>query len=184
MGSAQGAAAQAVDQERAGPRRTRRGRRAHATARCCGTPIVAVITFSLCASGGYLINDAADVESDRRHPKKRYRPIAAGIVPVMFARVLGIVLVAASITAGGLLASWKLAVVLGGYVILTFSYSTWLKHVPVLEMMLVAAGFLLRPDRRRGGDRRQGVPVVPDRRVVRLALHGGRQAHRRGHRVR
>ena len=56
-----------------------------------------------------------------------------------------IVLVAASITAGGLLTSWKLAVVLGGYVVLTFSYSTWLKHVPVLEMMLVAAGFLLRP---------------------------------------
>jgi decaprenyl-phosphate phosphoribosyltransferase len=107
--------------------------------------IVAVVTFSLCASGGYLINDAADVESDRRHPKKRYRPIASGVVPVTFARVLGIVLVVASITAGGVLANWKLAVVLGGYVVLTFSYSTWLKHVPVLEMMLVAAGFLLRP---------------------------------------
>jgi decaprenyl-phosphate phosphoribosyltransferase len=107
--------------------------------------VVAVVTFSLCASGGYLINDAADVESDRRHPKKRYRPIAAGVIPVTFARVLGIVLVAASVTAGGVLASWKLAVVLGGYVVLTFSYSTWLKHVPVLEMMLVAAGFLLRP---------------------------------------
>jgi decaprenyl-phosphate phosphoribosyltransferase len=107
--------------------------------------IVAVVTFSLCASGGYLINDAADVEADRRHPKKRYRPIAAGVIPVTFARALGIALVAASIAAGGLLASWKLAVVLGGYVVLTFSYSTWLKHVPVLEMMLVAAGFLLRP---------------------------------------
>jgi decaprenyl-phosphate phosphoribosyltransferase len=107
--------------------------------------IVAIITFSLCASGGYLINDAADVESDRRHPKKRFRPIAAGVVPVTVARVLGIVLVAGSITAGGLLASWKLAAVLGGYVVLTFSYSTWLKHVPVLEMMLVAGGFLLRP---------------------------------------
>ena len=107
--------------------------------------VVAVVTFSLCASGGYLINDAADVESDRRHPKKRSRPIAAGVVPVKLARVLGISLVVGSITAGGLLTSWKLAVVLAGYVILTFSYSTWLKHVPVLEMMMVAAGFLLRP---------------------------------------
>ncbi len=107
--------------------------------------VVAVVTFSLCASGGYLINDAADVEADRRHPKKRNRPIAAGIVPVALARTLGILLVAGSITAGGLLTSWKLAAVLGGYVVLTFSYSTWLKHVPVLEMMLVAAGFLLRP---------------------------------------
>jgi decaprenyl-phosphate phosphoribosyltransferase len=107
--------------------------------------IVAVITFSLCASGGYLINDAADVESDRRHPKKRNRPIAAGIVPVLLARVVGVVLVAGSIAAGGLLTSWKLSLVLAGYVVLTFSYSLWLKHVPVLEMMLVAAGFLLRP---------------------------------------
>src|ERR1700759_3917758 len=71
--------------------------------------IVAIVTFSLCASGGYLINDAADVEADRRHPKKRYRPIAAGIIPVTLARVLGVVLVAGSITAGGLLTSWKLA---------------------------------------------------------------------------
>jgi decaprenyl-phosphate phosphoribosyltransferase len=107
--------------------------------------VVAVITFSLCASGGYLINDAADVESDRRHPKKRFRPIAAGVVPVAWARIVGILLVAASIAAGGLLTSWKLSAVLGGYVVLTFSYSTWLKHVPVLEMMLVAGGFLLRP---------------------------------------
>jgi decaprenyl-phosphate phosphoribosyltransferase len=107
--------------------------------------VVAVVTFSLCASGGYLINDAADVEADRRHPKKRFRPIAAGIVPVTLARVVGVLLVAGSIAAGGLLTSWKLSVVLAGYVVLTFSYSTWLKHVPVLEMMLVAAGFLLRP---------------------------------------
>src|ERR1700712_3200815 len=76
--------------------------------------IVAIITFSLCASGGYLINDAADVESDRRHPKKRYRPIAAGVISVTFARVLGISLVVGSITAGGLLASWQLAGVLAG----------------------------------------------------------------------
>src|SRR5487761_2134768 len=73
--------------------------------------VVAVVTFSLCASGGYLINDAADVDSDRRYPKKRYSQIAAGIVTVMIARVLAIVLVVASVTAGGVLASWKLAVV-------------------------------------------------------------------------
>ncbi len=107
--------------------------------------VVAVITFSLCASGGYLINDAADVEADRKHPKKRNRPIAAGIVPVTLARVLGVVLVCGSIAAGGLLTSWKLSAVLAGYVVLTFSYSMRLKHVPVVEMMLVAGGFLLRP---------------------------------------
>src|SRR6185312_6684457 len=76
--------------------------------------IVAVITFSRCASGGYLLNDAADVEADRRHPKKRLRPIAAGVISVTFARVLGTVLVLGSVAAGGLLTSWKLAAVLGG----------------------------------------------------------------------
>ena len=146
--------------------------------------IVAVVTFSLCASGGYLINDAADVESDRRHPKKRYRPIAAGVVPVMFARVLGIVLVARQHHRGRAAHLVEAALVLGGYVVLTFSYSTWLKHVPVLEMMLVAAGFLLRPIAGAAATDVPLSPVVPDRRVVRLALHGRRQAHRRGHRVR
>jgi decaprenyl-phosphate phosphoribosyltransferase len=107
--------------------------------------IVAVVGFSLCASGGYLINDAADIEQDRRHPKKRHRPIAAGIVPVGVARVVGFLLVIGTIVLGGVLAHWKLAVVLAVYVVLTFSYSTWLKHLPVIEMMIVGGFFLLRP---------------------------------------
>jgi decaprenyl-phosphate phosphoribosyltransferase len=107
--------------------------------------IVAVVGFSLCASGGYLINDAADVEQDRRHPKKRHRPIAAGIVPVNVARVVGVLLVVGTIALGGLLADWRLALVLGVYVALTFSYSVWLKHMAVVEMMIVAGFFLLRP---------------------------------------
>jgi decaprenyl-phosphate phosphoribosyltransferase len=107
--------------------------------------VVAVVTFSLCASGGYLINDAADVEQDRLHPKKRFRPIAAGILPIRLARVVGVLLVLGSIAVGGVLASWQLAVVLACYVVLTFTYSTWLKHIAVVEMMAVAAGFLLRP---------------------------------------
>jgi decaprenyl-phosphate phosphoribosyltransferase len=107
--------------------------------------IVAVVGFSLCASGGYLINDAADVEQDRRHPKKRHRPIAAGIVPVRVARIVGVLLVIGTIAAGTLLADWRLGLVLVVYVALTFSYSIWLKHMPVVEMMVVAGFFLLRP---------------------------------------
>lgn len=107
--------------------------------------IVALVGFSLCASGGYLINDAADVEQDRRHPKKRHRPIAAGIVPVNIARVVGILLVIGTIAAGSVLADWKLGLVLAVYVVLTFSYSWYLKHLPVVEMMVVAGFFLLRP---------------------------------------
>jgi decaprenyl-phosphate phosphoribosyltransferase len=118
--------------------------------------IVALVGFSLCASGGYLINDASDVEQDRRHPKKRHRPIAAGIVPANLARVVGVLLVVGTIVAGGLLADWLLALVLAVYVALTFSYSWWLKHVPVLEMMIVAGFFLLRPI---AGAAATGVPM-------------------------
>lgn len=118
--------------------------------------IVALVGFSLCASGGYLINDASDVEQDRRHPKKRHRPIAAGIVPANLARVVGVVLVLGTIVAGGLLADWLLALVLAVYVVLTFSYSWWLKHVPVVELMIVAGFFLLRPI---AGAAATGVPL-------------------------
>lgn len=117
---------------------------------------VALVGFSLCASGGYLINDAADVEQDRRHPKKRHRPIAAGIVPANLARVVGVLLVLGTIAGGALLADWRLGLVLAVYVALTFSYSWWLKHMPVVELMVVAGFFLLRPI---AGAAATGVPM-------------------------
>jgi decaprenyl-phosphate phosphoribosyltransferase len=118
--------------------------------------LVALVGFSLCASGGYLINDAADVEQDRRHPKKRHRPIAAGIVPANLARVVGVLLVLGTIAGGALLADWRLGLVLAIYVALTFSYSWWLKHMPVVELMVVAGFFLLRPI---AGAAATGVPM-------------------------
>ncbi|MDQ1633053.1 MAG: decaprenyl-phosphate phosphoribosyltransferase [Frankiaceae bacterium] len=118
--------------------------------------LVALVGFSLCASGGYLINDAADVEQDRRHPKKRHRPIAAGIVPANLARVVGVLLVLGTIAGGALLADWRLGLVLAVYVALTFSYSWWLKHMPVVELMVVAGFFLLRPI---AGAAATGVPM-------------------------
>lgn len=107
--------------------------------------LVAFVTFSLCASGGYLVNDAADVERDREHPTKRHRPIAAGVISPALARMVGIAMVLVAIVAGGLLTNWGLAAVLAGYVISTFTYSTWLKHVAIVEMAMVTSGFLLRP---------------------------------------
>jgi decaprenyl-phosphate phosphoribosyltransferase len=107
--------------------------------------IVAVITFTACAAGGYLVNDAADVEQDRRHPEKRKRPVASGRVPVRVAQLAGVCLVLGGILIGGVAATWQLSVVLIAYVAVTLTYSTWLKHVAIIEMMMVAAGFLLRP---------------------------------------
>jgi decaprenyl-phosphate phosphoribosyltransferase len=105
--------------------------------------IVAFVAFSLAASGTYFLNDAFDVEADRRHAKKRLRPIAAGIVPVGTAKAIGVVLLGAGIGAS-FLANWHLALVIGIYVTFTTSYSMWLKHVAVIDLGMVAAGFVLR----------------------------------------
>ncbi len=104
---------------------------------------VAFVAFSLAASGIYLVNDAKDVEADRAHPTKRNRPIAAGIVPPGLALVVAVVLLAGSL-ALSLLASVQLALLMGVYIVVQLAYCFWLKHQPVLDICIVASGFLLR----------------------------------------
>ena len=105
--------------------------------------LVAFVCFCLAASGTYFINDARDVEADRRHPKKCRRPVASGVVPVPLAYVGGVVLVTAGILLG-LAINVNLAATVGGYVLLTTAYSSVLKHVAVVDLVAVAAGFVLR----------------------------------------
>jgi len=105
--------------------------------------IIAFVAFSLAASGTYFLNDAFDVEADRRHAKKRFRPIAAGIVPVNTARAVGVGLLVAGI-AVSFVANWRLALVIAIYIAFTTTYSAWLKHVAVIDLGMVAAGFVLR----------------------------------------
>ncbi len=105
--------------------------------------IVAFFAFCLAASGTYFINDARDVVADRVHAKKRFRPIAAGIVPVSLGYVGGAALLAAGL-AISFAVNWELALVVGGYLVLTTAYSLWLKHEPVIDLVAVAAGFVLR----------------------------------------
>jgi len=105
--------------------------------------VVAFVAFSLAASGIYLVNDANDVAADRAHPTKRRRPIAAGIVPVRVAFAVAVVLLAAAVGIS-LLANWRLTAVVGVYVAVQLAYCFWLKHQPVLDICIVASGFLLR----------------------------------------
>jgi decaprenyl-phosphate phosphoribosyltransferase len=105
--------------------------------------VIAFVAFSLAASGIYLVNDAKDVEADRVHPTKRHRPIAAGIVPPGVAVAVAVVLLAAAV-AISLLASVQLVAVLAVYVAVQLAYCFWLKHQPVLDICIVASGFLLR----------------------------------------
>lgn len=108
-----------------------------------GRSLVAVGLFCLVASGTYYLNDALDVEADRAHPTKRNRPIAAGVVDVKLAYALGVAFLAAGV-ALSFLVNWRLALVMGSYVVVQFAYSYYLKHQPIYDMVAVAAGFVLR----------------------------------------
>jgi decaprenyl-phosphate phosphoribosyltransferase len=104
---------------------------------------VAFVAFSLAASAVYLVNDANDIEADRAHPTKRNRPIAAGIVPARLALAVAAVLFCGALGLS-LLASVQLLIVLAVYVGVQLAYCFWLKHQPVLDICIVASGFLLR----------------------------------------
>ena len=104
---------------------------------------VAFVAFSLAASGIYLINDANDVAADRAHPTKRNRPIAAGIVAPGLAMAVAAVLLVGSL-ALSVLASVQLVIVLAVYIVVQLGYCYYLKHQAVLDICIVASGFLLR----------------------------------------
>ena len=105
--------------------------------------VIAFAAFSIAASGIYLINDANDVAADRAHPTKRFRPIAAGVVAPRLAIGIAVVLLAAAVGVS-LLASVPLVAVVAVYVVVQLSYCFWLKHQAVLDICIVASGFLLR----------------------------------------
>ncbi len=99
--------------------------------------------FCLISSSVYIFNDLADVEADRQHPEKKNRPIASGKLPLGAAWVAGILLVAVAVIFGFLLAP-RFAGVLAVYFLINLAYSKWLKHVPILDVLIIAAGFVLR----------------------------------------
>jgi decaprenyl-phosphate phosphoribosyltransferase len=106
--------------------------------------LAAFVAITAAASGTYLLNDVADRESDRRHPKKRLRPIAAGEVSVQTATGVGLVLLLGSLIFAYRVNSWNFVGVVGAYVVLTVTYSLWWKHVAVVDLVAVALGFVLR----------------------------------------
>ena len=112
------------------------------------TPLVwpALAAFVIfCALSGaiYVFNDLADVEKDRLHPTKRRRPIASGALPVPAGMALGVVMLVGSLVAAYTL-SVRFGLVATAYAALLTAYSVWLKHVVILDVLTVAAGFVLR----------------------------------------
>jgi 4-hydroxybenzoate polyprenyltransferase len=99
--------------------------------------------FCLVSSAVYLFNDIADLEADRNHPEKKSRPIASGKLPVNVALMSAWLLVLVALPLGYLL-SPLFALVLAVYLIINLLYSRWLKHVSILDVMIIASGFVLR----------------------------------------
>jgi decaprenyl-phosphate phosphoribosyltransferase len=104
---------------------------------------IAFVAFSLAASSIYLINDARDVEADREHPTKRFRPIAAGVVPESLAYVLAVVLAVTSLVISWLVTP-NLALVIAIYLGIQLAYCFGLKHQAVLDICIVSSAYLIR----------------------------------------
>ena len=102
-------------------------------------------TFAFCLASGavYAFNDARDAPQDRNHPDKRNRPVARGAVSLAEAKLLSVLAAAASLALAALV-GWKVAAIVAAYLAISAAYTLGLKHVPVLDVVIIAAGFMLR----------------------------------------
>jgi 4-hydroxybenzoate polyprenyltransferase len=105
--------------------------------------LVAFLLLCLMSSAVYIMNDLADIESDRQHPTKRKRPLPAGRLNPVFALAAAIIFALGSL----LIALWlavPFALILLGYLLIQIAYTFWLKHMVLVDVSIVATGFILR----------------------------------------
>ncbi len=105
--------------------------------------LIAAVAFCLASSAGYLVNDVLDREADREDPVKRHRPVASGDLGIGAAIAWSVVLFAVALGMSGI-EGRGVALAVGGYVLLTLLYSLLLKGVPIVDVMVLASGFLVR----------------------------------------
>jgi len=105
--------------------------------------VIGFVVFCLLSSAVYLVNDAADAPADRLHPTKRNRPIARGDVPISIAIVYAVALVLLSLSVAFWL-DWRFGAIGAFYFILNSAYSFRLKHMVILDVLVLATGFVLR----------------------------------------
>ncbi|WP_369383518.1 decaprenyl-phosphate phosphoribosyltransferase [Streptomyces sp. cg36] len=102
------------------------------------------VLFTAAASAVYLVNDARDAAADRAHPQKRHRPVATGQVPVPLAYAVGGLLALLTPLAAALTCNAMTATLLTAYVVMQLAYCVKLKHVLVVDLVVVTTGFLMR----------------------------------------
>lgn len=128
--------------------------------------VAAALLFSIAASAAYIVNDIRDIERDRVHPRKRItRPIASGEITIPTSLIVLAVLYA--LLAAGIFLLPATAVPLIGYVALNLAYSWWLKDAPIIDLFVVASGFMLRL---YAGARAIDVPLSSWMMITTLAL--------------
>lgn len=109
-----------------------------------GKSIIGFIAFSLVASSVYILNDYMDIEADRLHPEKKSRPLASGVLSKKIAVILLFFLLFSSVTLVMVMGNWKVLFLLSVYFFMNIGYSMGWKHIPLLDVMIIAFGFLLR----------------------------------------
>lgn len=108
-----------------------------------GTVALAFIALDLLSGGLYAVNDAMDAERDRQHPVKRDRPVASGRISVTQAYLTGTVMIVAGLGLSSVL-GWRFLAAVAGYLALQILYGAILKHVAIVDMLVLAAGFVVR----------------------------------------
>lgn len=102
-----------------------------------------MLAFALVSSTVYIINDIADIERDRKHPKKKNRPLAAGEIQPTTAGVMALLLATSALTLAFVL-NFKSGCCCAGYLVINLAYSFKLKHLPIADAFCIAFGFILR----------------------------------------
>jgi 4-hydroxybenzoate polyprenyltransferase len=105
--------------------------------------LVGFVIFCLVSGVVYILNDLVDIEADRKHPEKSRRPLPSGKLSPTVALTAAIIVLALALPAGWLL-SEDFALITLGYFALNLAYSKWLKHIPLIDVLTIAMGFVLR----------------------------------------
>lgn len=109
-----------------------------------GQALITFVAFCAISSAGYFINDLNDVELDRAHPKKRFRPIAAGQLPIRSAWVIAAFLALGALAVTFAAVNWRVGLMVAGYGVIQVAYSFGLKQVVIIDVMTLATLFVLR----------------------------------------
>ncbi len=105
--------------------------------------IFTFIIFCILSGGGYIVNDLIDIERDRKHPQKRKRPIPSGKLTPIFALIFAIILIFTALV-GSYLINIRLLIISLVYFLLVLSYSLFLKHLIIIDILVISSGFVIR----------------------------------------